>query len=266
MKAKPRIYLECCICNDLLELHESKFKYLLSRNPKYLTCGKRECVSKAKTKYYSGKDSPIYKGKDITCPNCNKTFHATGHKLARLKTDCKNIFCSKQCYREHKSKHYRGKNNPQYNSKKYVCEVCKKIVYKSPWYANRVKHIYCSKECTIKGNSKTFAGDKNPAWRGGISYEPYGPGFNKNIKKYVFDRDGGVCQICHKLIVNGHNIHHKDYNKKNNEPNNLILLCIPCHSQTNTNRDYWQDYFKKTGGPNLGLLVYKVKPFFRAKE
>ena len=40
-------------------------------------------------------------------------------------------------------------------------------------------------------------------------------------------------------------IHHMDYDKKNNNEYNLIPLCNKCHSQTNFNRGYWIQYFKK---------------------
>ena len=40
-------------------------------------------------------------------------------------------------------------------------------------------------------------------------------------------------------------VHHIDYDKKNNTLNNLIPLCMRCHSMTNTNHVYWEVYFKE---------------------
>jgi len=40
-------------------------------------------------------------------------------------------------------------------------------------------------------------------------------------------------------------IHHIDYNKKNSFPQNLITLCVKCHSLTNFNRDQWVVFFQK---------------------
>ena len=37
---------------------------------------------------------------------------------------------------------------------------------------------------------------------------------------------------------------HIDYDKRNNDPKNLITLCHSCHSKTNYNRNYWINYFK----------------------
>jgi len=78
------------------------------------------------------------------------------------------------------------------------------------------------------------------------SQYPYPVEFNNKLKKQVFDRDNGICQLCHKLISNGHAVHHIDYNKNNNTEINLILLCKSCHNKTNVvKRDYWEKLFSE---------------------
>jgi len=78
------------------------------------------------------------------------------------------------------------------------------------------------------------------------SMYPYPKEFNHKLKKQVFDRDTGICQLCHKFICDGHAIHHIDYNKNNNDIFNLILLCSSCHSKTNVfNKEYWNELFQK---------------------
>jgi len=76
---------------------------------------------------------------------------------------------------------------------------------------------------------------------------PYPNEFDKKLKRKVFDRDGGICQLCHKLVCNGHATHHIDYNKNNNKMSNLVLLCNACHNKTNllTDRDYWTNLLQK---------------------
>lgn len=32
-------------------------------------------------------------------------------------------------------------------------------------------------------------------------------------------------------------VHHKDYDKKNNDPSNLVVLCWPCHKKTHLMND-----------------------------
>ena len=96
--------------------------------------------------------------------------------------------------------------------------------------------------------STATSGPNNPAWLGGISRDPYGWDFNDELKEEVRRRDGYKCQKCgapqaeckRKLSV-----HHIDYNKKNNDPVNLLALCLPCHIKTNTNRKHWTAFFQE---------------------
>jgi len=92
--------------------------------------------------------------------------------------------------------------------------------------------------------SEAVRGANHPNWQGGKSFEPYGPEFNKALKASIRLRDKRQCRICYKY-ENGkiHSIHHIDYCKTNNDPNNLITLCKYCHAKTNLNRPYWQEYF-----------------------
>lgn len=84
------------------------------------------------------------------------------------------------------------------------------------------------------------------------SQYPYPDKFNKQLKKTIFQRDGGICQVCHKLVCNGHAVHHIDYDKDNNDIDNLVLLCRSCHSATNSNRETWTVFFKDKGLPISG--------------
>ena len=91
--------------------------------------------------------------------------------------------------------------------------------------------------------------ENNANWLGGISFEPYGLEFNKELKNIIRKRDNFKCQICSKKrIIKKHAVHHIDYNKKNNDPKNLITLCNSCHTKTNFTRKKWTKYFQ--GGIN----------------
>ena len=101
--------------------------------------------------------------------------------------------------------------------RKYSKEVCKKI-------------------------SVAKLGDKNPQWQGGISFASYGRDFNEVLKESIRKRDKYCCRLCNVFESNRkHQVHHIDYNKKNNGPNNLITLCVCCHARTNSNRKYWEN-------------------------
>jgi len=122
---------------------------------------------------------------------------------------------------------------------------------KSPnWKGGYPKCIDCGK--TLPGRSQKrcskcdgiyMRGPKCHLWQGGKSFEPYTSDWRNTLKRSIRERDGYTCQIC------GENpslcCHHIDYDKKNCNPTNLITLCRSCHTKTNTNRDYWTNYFLK---------------------
>lgn len=71
------------------------------------------------------------------------------------------------------------------------------------------------------------------------------------IRKQIYERDNYTCQECNKKyfnlldnIITRLTCHHIDYNKQNNNKNNLITLCAKCHTTTNFNREYWIKYFQ----------------------
>jgi len=101
---------------------------------------------------------------------------------------------------------------------------------------------------TKKKRDKIYSGEKHPNWLGGKSFEPYGVEFNKKLKEQIKKRDGYRCQECFRhqdeLKKGKLNVHHIDFNKKNNTLLNLISLCPSCHMQTNFNRDNWTNYFE----------------------
>ena len=102
-----------------------------------------------------------------------------------------------------------------------------------------------AREHCLKLN-KTMVGDKHPRWEGGKSFEPYGIEFSKKLKKEIKEKNGNVCKICGEPDTVGSrlDIHHVDYNKKNNKHDNLVPLCHRCHAPTSVNRN-WQFYFYK---------------------
>jgi len=88
--------------------------------------------------------------------------------------------------------------------------------------------------------------ENNPSWLGGISFEPYGLEFNNKLKGQIRQRDNYRCQECFRHqneLKRKLHVHHIDFNKKNNNPSNLISLCNNCHAQTLFNRDKWTNYF-----------------------
>ena len=86
-----------------------------------------------------------------------------------------------------------------------------------------------------------YQGEKGFGWKGGISFKPYSINWNRELKEKIRKRDNYLCQMCGQY---GNFVHHIDYDKKNCNSQNLMILCHKCHSKTNYNREYWLNYFK----------------------
>lgn len=100
---------------------------------------------------------------------------------------------------------------------------------------------------TIKKMSECRIGDKHPNWLGGKSFEPYCPKFNKEFKERVRAYFDYTCPEC-LTRQNGTalHVHHVNFNKMSCCDDTLPLfipLCTPCHTKTNFNREYWEQYF-----------------------
>jgi hypothetical protein len=100
-------------------------------------------------------------------------------------------------------------------------------------------------------------------WKGGISFLPYAPEFNIKLKKEIKSRDVYICKECNMTekehfnkYKKGLSVHHIDYNKNNNDKNNLITLCFKCNSKANKNREFWKEKYQNL--LNGGLQCQEV--------
>jgi len=159
-------------------------------------------------------------------------------KLAGLKNPSKRVDIKKKISEAHKGKKHSEESKIKMSlakkGKKLSEEHKRKIRLKS---IGR-KHT----DETKKKLSKSHKGEKCNFWQGGKSFELYGIDWTNLLKHSIRTRDCFICKICKK---NGWVVHHIDYDKKNNNPNNLITLCNKCHPKTNFNREKWINYFKK---------------------
>ena len=114
-----------------------------------------------------------------------------------------------------------------------------KMGEKNPMFG---KHL---SESTKQKLSIAFTGNKHPNWQGGKSFEPYGKKFNRILKRQIRERDNFICAICWKKEDGrAHSVHHIDFNKRNNDPSNLITLCGGCHALTSHKRKKWIKFFQ----------------------
>lgn len=167
---------------------------------------------------------------------------------------------------EHKRKcslALKGKNKGIKNPSKRL-EVRKKISASlkkkfkagfNPWLGRKHSIETKKKISEIRKEKGLAKLEKNPRWMGGLSFEPYSLEFNENLKEKIRKRDSYICQICfNKSHLRNLSIHHIDYNKKNNDSNNLISLCISCHTKTNSKRLFWEKQLKRLIGRKNNVL------------
>lgn len=89
-------------------------------------------------------------------------------------------------------------------------------------------------------------GNKNPNWRGGMSFEPYCPKFNTDLKQRVKRFFEERCVLCGNTRETGKrdlHVHHVEYNKAaccDGKPVHFAALCHRCHSKTNNERARWE--------------------------
>ena len=195
--------------------------------------------------------------KDIT--NTHLKFHGLTRKEYKLIDKDFKDFLSKRMSEIAKGKIdvKRGKKYEDVVGEQRANEWKKKIGLKSignknclgkPAWNKNTKGICKKNSTSYKKGDKRIIGKNNPNWNNGSSFEPYGLEFNRDLKEVIRNRDRRKCCICGKTELENKKklaIHHIDYNKKNNDPKNLISLCNRCHMKTNHNRKYWKDYFKR---------------------
>lgn len=186
----------------------------------------------------------------MKCSNCGKDVEIR-HKQ-RLKY--KNIFCSIQC-----ESLYRKKNR-EYKEGYFncICPICNKKFHLKPYRLARSKNHYCSIECHqkakkeyMKGNKNHqygLKGNKNATWKSDRKITNYGYIKVRCLEHPFKDCDGFVFEhrlIAEKYLLNNENsiiingkkylsphyiVHHKDFNKKNNNLSNLEVMTLQEHT------------------------------------
>ena len=145
----------------------------------------------------------------------------------------------------------KGENNPMYG-KKHTDEA-KKLIRKANQdkrMSEEFKSIRSEKYKGIGnpnyGNGDKISGENHWNWQDGISDNPYPQEFKKELKQQILERDDHTCQCPNCTIENPKrmHVHHIDYDKKNNNPKNLITLCGSCHIKTNYNRKYFTEFYQ----------------------
>jgi len=141
-----------------------------------------------------------------------------------------------------------GKKNAYWKGKKLPLEIRKKI-------------------------SKANSGERHGNWQGGR--RPHPPTFSGFLKNTIRERDNYMCQVCgknNKSLDRKLCVHHIDYDKKNNDPLNLISLCDNCHGLTLavSTQPEWkkilQRKIKKYSDAVNGKILHKISKTKHSKN
>ena len=107
--------------------------------------------------------------------------------------------------------------------------------------------------------SQRWAGEANPGYVHGARSRAWPRQFGAKLRAMIRKRDVDTCQACGTTFPHRSRhlaVHHVDYDKANNEPMNLITVCLSCHAKTNFNRDAWRTRLQK-------LQVRRARQDFR---
>lgn len=266
MKKSSKIKVCCAVCGK--EKMVGKYEYNKNKTGRFY-CGK-ECLKIGHSQTFMGSNNPFFGKKHTeatlekitnknhwnygnrsaaqkmgTCKYCGKLFFYNPKRISKSIRNKARQFCSRACRYEH--------DKTTRIIKK--CAWCGKPVERVAYYQDK-ERFFCDYHCLgcYFGNRQPIGkehwhygkrGLDAANWKGGLSFEPYGIKFNKDLKDEIRQRDGYACQLC-GAKENGYklHVHHIDYDKQNNDALNLIALCRPCHVKTNGNRDYWTNYLK----------------------
>jgi len=227
-------------------------------------CGKycsRECFLES----VRGEKSIHWKGgnKIHVCQTCGKEFEVTYSK-DRMGWG---KYCSEECLRKGFSETSKGKNNPNWRGGKVkrICQTCGEEFYVNQYKTKEGLGKYCSKKC----KDKSCIGEGSPFWKGGTTYLPYCPKFNKRRKEAVRKFFGYKCLMCgtdQRDLKRKLSVHHVDHDKEqgcDGKPFNLIPLCINCHAKERSREKIYQKYINKTLREGFKWGIWNEEEYIR---
>jgi hypothetical protein len=148
----------------------------------------------------------------VTCYTCGREFEKESKEVKKSTRLGNNIYCSRECH-----------TTNQKTGKILQCANCGKDTYKtiSQVIRSRSSNLFCSQSCANSYNLRgKRLGSTHPNYNGG----------NSSYRISAL-RSSSMCSICGYDIVDTLEVHHKDGNRKNNNLDNLDVLCPTHHKE-----------------------------------
>lgn len=148
-------------------------------------------------------------GEILKCVACKNEFYVPKYRIKTAK------FCSLHC-----------QNHLQYQKWIFNCEACGKKCTTSPSRRN-YKKKFCSLECREYKRKTDVERRKQSKI---CTLKKRGFYTSRQLRKYIFEFKAKKCEICgydeYDFCLD---LHHRDKNPTNNNPENISILCVICH-------------------------------------
>lgn len=151
---------------------------------------------------------------ECICKRCNKKIEVDTRKFNLYNKHNWNFYC-KDC-----------KDVGRRKRITLTCAYCEKVFERIP-SAKRGKNglSFCSKSCAASYNNSHYRiGPNNPNYIDGNRKGTY----YINVAFRTYKSKCTMCGLEEECCLE---VHHIDKNRKNNESDNLIILCANCHSR-----------------------------------
>ena len=144
----------------------------------------------------------------LSCENCSKEFERDLQEAKKREKANSRIFCSQSCASKIRTKE---------SIADVICKECGKCFQRKKFGVN--ENNFCSRSCSNTHSNKKCVGELARNFKHGNSMYRY-----VALKKYP-----SVCMVCGFDKDYAIEVHHIDKNRKNNNIENLKVLCANCH-------------------------------------
>lgn len=186
------------------------------------------CSHKCHGQAIRGEGHHFYRPENLkACECCGAPMRVNGKRRATARA------CSRECYGALVLRRRVA----------WSCQQCSAVQMLPRSIAKRKR--FCSRKCSSVAHRDRVLGEKNPRWVHGRSQQRYSAEF-RLASAEVRERDAHACQLC-GLVAEQYDkawdVHHINYDKGDNRPENLICLCRWCHGRMHgspRSRNYWR--------------------------